>query len=130
MVQSEYEAPIDHDPQVVDSAHYFAIVTRNILSLPVIDEVVTTQGLEADEYAPHPRRGGLLEEPGAQHCINGRGGLPHRRDDGGQRLLPECFSDSTRVSLRWNIAQGADGFAQAGRSGGMRAVAGAGEDDS
>ncbi len=76
MVQSEHKAPVDHDSEVVDATHGFAVVPCEVVSFLVVNEVVAAQGLETDEDAPHPSCGGLFEEPGSQHRVDGRCGLP------------------------------------------------------
>ena len=92
LVHPEDEAPVHHDPQIVQPPHRCAVVLMHVLILPLLAEILGVQGFEADEETTQTASHGLLQKPRLQCRLDGSRCLPeathtaHAVEKGGREL--------------------------------------------
>jgi len=76
-VQTEDEASIDQDAEVIEPPDDVAIVAAQVLPLAGAGQAAGRERLESDEEAPESRRRRVFDDVIAQDGIDGRGPLEH-----------------------------------------------------
>jgi hypothetical protein len=88
-IHAEDKAPVDHHAGIVQTSNRRRVVAAHVLVLPLLDEVVGVERLEADKQAAQPCVNRTFEKVWREHRIHGARRLPepahtaHTLEEGG-----------------------------------------------
>src|SRR5437867_3505165 len=75
-IHAEHEAAIDHNAQFMQPSYGSAVVTMDVLHLPLVSQVADVRGFEAHKKTPQPAIHSLFQYPRLQHRIHSACSLP------------------------------------------------------